>query len=99
MSGLDSGIAIPKKKRKSDAPSSCAASRSSGERFCWRNVRAMIRFHTPTAPGSTTAHRVLSMPSSFTTRYRAIMPPSKNIVITNRIMNRLRPGMSLLLSA
>jgi hypothetical protein len=33
-----------------------------------KNARAMMRFHTPMAPGRTTAHMELSIPRSRTTR-------------------------------
>ena len=62
---------------------------------CSKKDLAMIRFHTPTAPGRTTAQTVSSMPRSRTTRYLVMSPPSKNMVITNRSIRIFRPGMSL----
>jgi len=88
--GLDSGSTIWKKNRKSFDPSSWAASRNSLGTLFSKNERAMMRFHTPTAPGRTTDQMVSNMPRSRTTRYFAMRPPSMNIVITKSSMKNLR---------
>ena len=66
--GFASGSTIDHSTRRSLAPSISAASTSSFGIEYRKYVRAMMTCHTPTACGSSSAHRVSSIPSDCTTR-------------------------------